>query len=73
MGMRLGCKQTEIGELPEDWTCERVGNAAANRANAIVGGPFGSDLVSKDYVSQGVPVSLSTSTPAAMYMMLLYS
>ncbi|MGY0196573.1 restriction endonuclease subunit S [Leptothrix sp. BB-4] len=29
---------------------------AAKRANATVGGPFGSDLVAKDYVDSGVPV-----------------
>jgi type I restriction enzyme S subunit len=29
---------------------------AANIPNAIVGGPFGSNLVSADYVEQGVPV-----------------
>ncbi len=31
-------------------------NLAAPIKNAIVGGPFGSNLVSKDYVSSGVPV-----------------
>ena len=56
MEVRPGYKQTEIGQLPVDWQCERLCNAAANRANAIVGGPFGSDLVSADYVSHGVPV-----------------
>ena len=29
---------------------------AASSSNAIVGGPFGSNLVSRDYVPQGVPV-----------------
>lgn len=33
-----------------------VEDIAANARNAIVGGPFGSDLVSKDYVLSGVPV-----------------
>ena len=33
-----------------------VEDIAANARNAIVGGPFGSDLVSKDYVPSGVPV-----------------
>ncbi len=41
MEVRPGYKQTEIGQLPNDWSCERLRNAAAKRANAIVGGPFG--------------------------------
>jgi type I restriction enzyme S subunit len=56
MEVRPGYKETKIGPLPEDWSCERVRDAAANRANAIVGGPFGSDLVSADYVPHGIPV-----------------
>jgi type I restriction enzyme S subunit len=56
MELSPGYKSTEVGVIPEDWHCVRVRNAAANRANAIVGGPFGSDLVSADYVESGVPV-----------------
>ncbi len=33
-----------------------VSDLAAQSKNAIVGGPFGSNLVSKDYASSGVPV-----------------
>jgi type I restriction enzyme, S subunit len=33
-----------------------VGDIAAPVRNALVGGPFGSDLVSRDYVPEGVPV-----------------
>ena len=33
-----------------------VGEVAAPSRNALVGGPFGSDLVSRDYVVEGVPV-----------------
>ena len=33
-----------------------VGDVAAPSRNALVGGPFGSDLVSRDYVPSGVPV-----------------
>ncbi|OFZ68595.1 MAG: restriction endonuclease [Betaproteobacteria bacterium RBG_16_58_11] len=33
-----------------------VGDVAAPSRNALVGGPFGSDLVSRDYVPGGVPV-----------------
>lgn len=56
MEVKQGYKQTEVGVIPEDWECERVHDAAASSANAIVGGPFGSDLVSADYVAAGVPV-----------------
>jgi type I restriction enzyme, S subunit len=51
-----GYKQTEVGVIPEDWVCPSITEIAAKRPNAIVGGPFGSDLVSKDYVDTGVPV-----------------
>jgi len=33
-----------------------VGEIAAKTKNSLVGGPFGSDLVSRDYVPVGVPV-----------------
>lgn len=33
-----------------------VGDIAASTRNALVGGPFGSNLVSSDYVSSGIPV-----------------
>ena len=54
--IRPGYKQTEVGVIPEDWDCVSVGEVAVRKANAIVGGPFGSDLVSADYVPFGVPV-----------------
>ncbi|MEL6830289.1 MAG: restriction endonuclease subunit S [Pseudomonadota bacterium] len=55
-GIPTGFKQTEIGPLPEDWEARSLKSLASTAANAIVGGPFGSDLVSKDYVPFGVPV-----------------
>lgn len=39
-----------------DWIETTVGELAAPIRNALVGGPFGSNLVSKDYVEDGVPV-----------------
>jgi type I restriction enzyme S subunit len=51
-----GVKQTDVGIIPDDWRCVTVAELAARKANAIVGGPFGSDLVSNDYVPVGVPV-----------------
>jgi restriction endonuclease S subunit len=38
-----------------------VGETAAHSRNALVGGPFGSDLVSRDYVTAGVPVIRGTN------------
>jgi type I restriction enzyme, S subunit len=51
-----GYKQTEVGVIPELWECSTVRGIASRARNAIVGGPFGSDLVSNDYVEDGVPV-----------------
>ena len=52
----VGYKQTEVGVIPEDWNCSSVAQIASSTSNSIVGGPFGSDLVSNDYVPTGVPV-----------------
>ena len=53
---RPGYKQTEVGVIPGDWESTTVRDIASPIRNAIVGGPFGSDLVSNDYVEDGVPV-----------------
>ncbi|SFC86351.1 restriction endonuclease subunit S domain-containing protein [Spirosoma endophyticum] len=42
--------------MASNWPKVIVGNIADSRKNALVGGPFGSNLVSKDYVKEGVPV-----------------
>jgi type I restriction enzyme S subunit len=39
-----------------EWRLVTVDQIAASTRNAIVGGPFGSNLVSRDYVDHGVPV-----------------
>ena len=39
-----------------NWKDAPIGDLAASSRNAIVAGPFGSNLVSRDYVSAGVPV-----------------
>ena len=51
-----GYKRTEVGVIPKDWESSCVRAISSSSRNAIVGGPFGSDLVSKDYVAHGVPV-----------------
>ena len=52
----MGYKRTEVGVIPEEWESSSVRAIASSTPNAVVGGPFGSDLVSKDYVAHGVPV-----------------
>ena len=42
--------------LGMSWPRSTVRGIASSADNAIVGGPFGSDLVSNDYVQVGVPV-----------------
>jgi type I restriction enzyme, S subunit len=56
MEVKPGYKQTEVGVIPEAWEYTNVQGIASSARNAIVGGPFGSDLVSADYVDDGVPV-----------------
>ena len=51
-----GYKKTEVDVIPEDWNSTTVRGIASRIRNAIVGGPFGSNLVSKDYVDDGIPV-----------------
>lgn len=53
---KLGYKKTKIGVIPDTWDIKTCSDVAAEQRNAMVGGPFGSDLVSADYVSKGVPV-----------------
>ncbi len=42
--------------MPADWLAGVVQDIAATARNALVGGPFGSNLVSRDYREFGVPV-----------------
>jgi type I restriction enzyme, S subunit len=56
MESKNGYKLTEVGVIPDDWDATTIRGIASSKRNAIVGGPFGSDLVSTDYVNSGVPV-----------------
>jgi len=42
--------------MADEWRESTVAEIAAPVRNALVGGPFGSNLVAKDYVNAGVPV-----------------
>ena len=45
------------------WPAVKLSTLAANIKGAIAGGPFGSDLVSRDYVASGVPVIRGSNLP----------
>ncbi|MFY4730542.1 restriction endonuclease subunit S [Nitrospira sp. BLG_2] len=55
-----GYKQTEAGVLPEDWGAVALQSITPpNRKNAIVDGPFGSNLKSIHYRKSGIPIITS--------------
>lgn len=49
-------KQTELGWIPKEWEVIRVTEFASDEKNAIVDGPFGSNLKTIHYRETGVPV-----------------
>jgi len=49
-------KNTEIGVVPEEWRVLPLSDLAAQIPNAIVDGPFGSNLKSAHYRTSGIPV-----------------
>ena len=55
-GRHMRFKQTEIGEIPEDWVVDRVGNLGRQDRPAVKAGPFGSSLKKSYYVSEGYRV-----------------
>jgi type I restriction enzyme S subunit len=60
MEVRPGYKRTEAGLIPEDWDAVPI-NALTppNRRNAIVDGPFGSNLKTIHYRTSGIPIITS--------------
>lgn len=49
--------------MNDAWPTARLADLAAPVKGAIAGGPFGSDLVSADYVDEGVPVIRGVNLP----------
>ena len=49
--------------MSDAWPTARLADLAAPVKGAIAGGPFGSDLVSADYVDEGVPVIRGVNLP----------
>jgi type I restriction enzyme S subunit len=45
------------------WCTQAVGDLRAKTKHALAGGPFGSNLVSRDYVDKGVPVIRGCNLP----------
>ena len=54
-GRHTRFKQTEIGEIPEDWNFLSLVDLA-EPGHGLQTGPFGSQLHASDYVAHGVPV-----------------
>ena len=54
-GRHTRFKQTEIGEIPEDWGFLHLVDLA-EPGNGLQTGPFGSQLHASEYVESGVPV-----------------
>ncbi|MDD8747307.1 restriction endonuclease subunit S [Escherichia coli] len=56
-GTPKGTKQSELGEVPEDWEIVCFDQLKDKKDNwAITGGPFGSNLKASDYTENGVRV-----------------
>jgi len=45
-----------LKEIPEEWLCIKLQEAASDAANSFVDGPFGSSLKNEEYVGHGVPL-----------------
>lgn len=56
-GSKKGTKQSELGEIPEDWEVVYFDQLKDQKDNwAITGGPFGSNLKASDYTENGIRV-----------------
>jgi type I restriction enzyme S subunit len=45
------------------WERVTVGSLRSSEANSLVGGPFGSDLTTRDYVEDGIPIIRGANLP----------
>lgn len=50
-----------VFDVPKGWTLAQLDDVRAEGDYTLVGGPFGSDLTQRDYVSDGVPVIRGTN------------
>ena len=56
LGWHTRFKQTEIGEIPEEWQIAAIGDLGHDSRITVRSGPFGSSMKTKDFHSSGVPV-----------------
>lgn len=49
-------KESVLGMIPKDWTLGKLIDSASTEHYSFTGGPFGSDLQTKDYTDTGVQV-----------------
>ena len=49
-------KDSPLGKIPVEWECVTLDEFVCSKSNAIVAGPFGSDLKVSDYRKEGVPI-----------------
>jgi type I restriction enzyme, S subunit len=55
-GASVDTRDSEVGVVPAHWEILTVADVALDGSRGVLGGPFGSDLGTRDYVDQGVPV-----------------
>lgn len=58
--VRPGYKRTEVGVIPEEWEVAHLESVVpSGKKNGIVDGPFGSNLKSIHYRTEGIPIITS--------------
>lgn len=61
-------KETELGWIPKDWDVITITDFASDEKNAIVDGPFGSNLKTEHYRPTGIPVIQSGFVTSNIFM-----
>jgi type I restriction enzyme S subunit len=49
-------KETELGQMPADWDLKTIDEVKSIERKSIISGPFGSNISSKFFVPNGIPV-----------------
>lgn len=65
-------KNIQLYPLPDGWVWETVGSVGGGKKNAIVDGPFGSNLKVSDYVEAGPVPVLTTKNLEGDYSKVRY-
>ena len=61
-------KNTDFGQIPNDWDVKKIIDVKADDKRAIAMGPFGSNIKAENFVGQGVPVIRGTNLNFAKYV-----